>query len=159
MAAMGECREVKSKVIVTNENLAATTGTARAIVQRISSLLHVGIFLAYFTRQKVRPASFAGNSFDLYGRVANVAGEFVRLSPTPINNGGTGNQAAPDGYEGSTLLPEIEVEFDFTGITQANCQGTWQVIVIAEPAEPMEPDLFKKLASAINIEVVTAGAT
>lgn len=148
------CERTYSRTIVSNAEGASSTGTAIARVSGLSSLLFVGFFLAYFSNSKARPASFGTNVFDVFGRVRNQEGEAVRLSDTPINNDNLGNQAAPDGWEGSTTLDELELEHAFEGIAEAGMAGQWQVIVRLEPSDPgMPAELFEELASRVSLTV------
>jgi hypothetical protein len=147
------CRAIQSKDIVRNNGVGSTTGTGRARIKGLSSLLQIGIFVAYFTDTKTRPASFSGNTFSIFAYVNDQEGSLVQLSDTPINNDGAGSQQAPDGWEGVTTLPEVEVRLAATGITPTANAGSWKVIVVAEPAEPMSDEMFEQLVRNVNIAV------
>ena len=79
----------------------------------------------------------------------------MQLSSTPINNDGAGAQSAPDGWEGITTLPEVELVHSFTGISAANGAGDWKVVVIAAPATPMSNELFRDLIAQVDIDIRT----
>jgi hypothetical protein len=143
-----KCKITKDVVVVTNQASAVSSGTVNAFVLGISSLLNLGIYLQFFPATRRRPSAFTGNTFLAYGYVADSAGELHQLSGTAINNNGAA-QNAPDGWEGSTTLDGIRVEFSYTGISDA---GTWKAVIKIEPTDPAMPaDLFEALANAVSV--------
>lgn len=144
-------RVTVARTIVVNPVATSATGTVTARIFGLHGSLFIGIALAYFTDSKRNPsdAVFTTNRFSLYGRVKNENGETVALlHTTPINGSG---QAAPDAWEGTTTLPEIELSFAYVGINSAPDVGHWEVVVTALPAYEMCENDFLKLAAAVDI--------
>lgn len=150
MTKDGLFRGVVSATIV--ENPAATANTA-SVVGRITGLhptLFLGIALAYFTNSK-KQYTPAGSTFSLFARGRNEQGASVRLSGVAVN--GTSGQTAPNGWEGTTTAPELDIQFDVVGVNDATSLGHWELIVTVSPAIPMCERDFQEVSRAVAIEV------
>lgn len=146
------CRRLQQVALVRNTGATTNTGTAVGRVRGLSSLLHVHVAVAFLADNKVRPSSFTGNTFDLLGLIETEDGR-VQLDSSPINNNFAGDQQAPGGWEGTTALDEIQVDFAYTGLNAAGSAGKWVLVAKVEPAMPMDDDLFAALAEGVRVSV------
>jgi hypothetical protein len=146
----------KAQVTVQNPVAGTSTGTQRVRIVGIDGRLIVSVAVAYFAL-KGRPGAFGANTFKLYGAVTNEAGQYARLSDTPLN--GSSGQNAPDGWEGRTLLPAIDVEHAYAGLG-AGSEGHWEVLVYASPAasDMCQAD-FDALWALVDIQLVDQPVT
>lgn len=144
------CRRVAQKTLVNNTGAATTTGTAVGRVRGLSSLLHAHIAVVYWAANRQRPAAFGGNTFDLFGWAETEDG-VVQLGSSPINNDFAGDQQAPDGWEGTTALREIECRLAYTGLS--GTAGKWLLVATVEPSLAMDDELFERLASDVVVSV------
>lgn len=141
----------KSAVLVENPVAAVGNGTAVARVTGLHPALFVGVGLAYFTADGHRPAGgFGANAFSIVAYDENGDGQSVQLSDTSITT--PASMAAPDKWEGTTTLPQIELRHAWAGMGAADV-GRWEVLVTVGPAiELCEAD-FNRLAGAIEITI------
>jgi len=139
-------RRIRSRVIVDNPVASVQTGVATVRITGLHGLLQVGVALAYFPNSGKRPASFAGNTFDLYQIAENQDGAEVQLDDTSVNGG----QQAPNQWDVDTTLPELELRHTYAGMGAADV-GHWEVILTIVPAVEMCRALFDELADRVDI--------
>jgi hypothetical protein len=140
-------RVIVSATIVDNSVVSTQTGNANARIVGLHGALVVTVALAYFTISKRTPSSYGSNAFNLYGRIKNADGESTTLSPTSLNSG----QNAPDAWEGTTNLPELDLVHAYQGTSVATDVGHWEVIVTAVPAYEMCDKALYELCSSLDV--------
>jgi len=149
-------REVKSRAFaIVGSNADIATVSPSLLIQGLSSLLNLGIHVAFYPGpgvQRPTPGDFAGNTFQIYGWTADDRGQRIQLSDSPVT--GSTPIPAPDGWSGDTDLDALEVRGSFYAM---GIPGEWRLNLVLEPIDgAMCEETFTELAAQVDIEAIKA---
>jgi hypothetical protein len=146
--------------LVLDQPVATSSGTSSGgsltttvFLSGLSSLLTVGVYVAFFPKVQNTPGSFAGCTFQIFPFIEDTDGAATPSDLTAINNGGSA-QAAPGGWEGSSTLAQLRITSTVADLSVA---GTWKAVVVVEPEDPaMSAETFADLARNVGLSAGSA---